>query len=695
MTANRLDPLLKPKSMAFVGASTRVGMPGNGLIKSVKLCGYSGAVYPVNPKYEDIEGLRCYPSLAALPEAVDLAVLCVNARLLEDAVKDAIACKARALAIFDNPYLDGDTDPPLVRRIQNLVRDADVPLLGANCLGYFNLADNISVNPYAPSDPIAKGGIFFITHSGMAYGCIPQSDERLAFSHIISSGQELNVTMADYLHFALDQDSVTTIALFMESVRDPARFHAALERARAREIPVVAIKVGRTEKSARLAVSHSGAIAGDDAAYEAVFARHGVLRVDDMYEMAQTLTLLSRGRRLGPGGLAAIGDSGGERGLIIDLAGDIGVPFAQIGEKAVEVLRKTLAPGLPAENPVDAWGGMNRWDVVYHDCLMALMHDPDTAIGFIMRDMRSSESFTPRQIEIALEVAATTDKPVCMATNYSGTAHREIALRATDLGIPVLDGTRNTMIAVRRAMDFRDFLARPPMAAPAPAPAEARAKWRARLAKGGALEEEEALALLADYAVPVPRHHVVSTWSGVRGAAESLGYPVVLKTAMPGILHKTERRGVKLGLADESALKAAYDDLALRLGPKVLVAAMAEAGVELALGIVSDAQFGPLVMVSAGGVLIEILADRALALPPFDEAEGRRILGRLKCRPLLDGKRGQQAADLGALVSALARFSVLADELGDLIAEMDVNPLRAGAWGALALDAIVVPRGET
>lgn len=678
--------------MAFVGASTKAGMPGNGLLVSVRDSGYTGAVYPINPKYEDVEGYRCYPSLASLPEPVDLAVLCVGARILEDAVKDAIANKARALAIFDNPYLEGDTDPPLVRRIQTLVREANVPLLGANCLGYLNLADNVLCIPYPFNAEVSSGGVFFVAHSGMAYSCIPQGDQRIAFNYVISCGQELNVTLADYMDYALEQPSTKVIALFMETVRDPEGFRRGLERAREKKIPVVAIKVGRTEKSARLAVSHSGAIAGNDAAYEALFRRYGVLRVDDLYEFAATLMLISNARSLPPGGMAAIGDSGGERGMIIDLAADIGVPFSQVNADTVAVLKKTLAPGLPAENPVDAWGGMNQWDKVYHDCLMALMHDPDTAIGFIMRDMRSIDTFTPHQIEIAKAVAATTHKPVCMATNYSGTAHGEIALRATREGIPVLDGTRNTMIAVRRAMDWRDFLARAPMAAPAPSPAEVRAKWRARLAKDGALEEAEALDLLADYGVPAPGHHVVNTWAGVKGAAVSLGYPVVLKTAMPGILHKTDKGGVALNLKDEAALKAAYDAMAMRLGPKVLVAAMAPAGVELALGIVSDAQFGPLVMVSAGGVLIEVMADRALALPPFDDAEALRTLGALKCRPLLDGKRGQKPADMAALAHAVSRFSVLAAELGDLIQEMDVNPLRAGADGALALDAIVVPR---
>jgi succinyl-CoA synthetase beta subunit len=218
-----------------------------------------------------------------------------------------------------------------------------------------------------------------------------------------------------------------------------------------------------------------------------------------------------------------------------------------------------------------------------------------------------------------------------------------------------------------------------------------RAKWEKRLKRGGTLDEAESLALLADYGVPALPHRVVDNEAALLAAARDFGGAVAMKTAMPGIFHKSDVGGVKLGLSSAAALKAAYADLSGRLGPRVIVMPMAGKGVELSFGLTWDPQFGPVVMVGAGGVLIEMLKDRRFALPPFGATEARRFLDGLSLRPLLDGKRGAKPADIGALAQALSRFSVLAADLGDLIAEADVNPLVAGPEGSVALDALVVP----
>ncbi|MGH6953110.1 MAG: CoA-binding protein, partial [Alphaproteobacteria bacterium] len=271
--AHRLDPLLTPRSIAFVGASPRKGTPGNGVLEAIRVGGYEGRVYPVNPKYQEVEGWRCHPSLAALPERVDLAVLCVASQHLERLLKDAIATGAKSAAVFDSCYLENDSDPPLVARLAHLARESDIPVCGGNAMGYFNLDARTLVCGYPPANEISRGGIAFITHSGTAFGSIPQGDARLGFNIIVSSGQELATTAADYLDYVIELETTRVVALFIETVRDPRGFIAALERARARAIPVVALKVGRNEFSARLAESHSGAIAGNDSAYEALFDR--------------------------------------------------------------------------------------------------------------------------------------------------------------------------------------------------------------------------------------------------------------------------------------------------------------------------------------------------------------------------------------------------------------------------------------
>jgi acyl-CoA synthetase (NDP forming) len=258
----------------------------------------------------------------------------------------------------------------------------------------------------------------------------------------------------------------------------------------------------------------------------------------------------------------------------------------------------------------------------------------------------------------------------------------------------VLDGTHNALVAIRGALAHRDFRARPNDKAPlAPSGTAAeRVQWRQRLAGGAPLGESAALDLLAAWGVPVAGHRVVEDAETAVEAANALGFPVVAKTAMPGIHHKSEVDGIRLGLADPAAVRAAYRDLAMRLGTSVMIGAMAPKGVELAIGMVRDPQFGPVVMVGTGGVLVELLADRAAALAPFGIGTARRLLDRLAIRRLLDGYRGAPAVDLEALCATIARFSVLAAELADVVGEIDVNPLICGARTAVAVDALVVPR---
>ncbi len=686
-----LTPLLAPRNIAFLGASASEDTFGRGMMVAIREAGFEGAVYAVNPKYEEVLGYPCFPSLADVPEPVDLAVLAVKSARLEGVLAEAIEHGARAATIFDSCYLEGDRDPPLADRLGAMAREAGMPICGGNCMGYNNLDSKCFVTGYPTPYRPAHGGIAFITHSGTAYGSIPQADPRLGFNMVISSGREMATTMADYMHYALAQDTTRVIALFLETVRDPEGFVAALERARERSVPVVVLKVGRTEVSARMAATHSGAIAGNDAAYQAVFERYGVVRVTDLYEMASSLALLSGERQPGPGGLAVVGDSGGERGMLVDLAADLDVPFADIGSETRAKLRARLSPELEPVNPTDAWGTRHDYVGVFRDCYHALLDDPDTAIAVMLRDLRTGEELSENMTRVVADTLQRTEKPVALATNFSGVSHRDIVLKAVAAGVPVLDGTRQMLRAVKHAFEYRDFRARPAELAPAP-PAGAAARWRAELSAGGAMDEARSLALLSDFGVPTLPHRVVEDLAEALAAAGELGYPAALKTAMPGVLHKSDLGGVKLGLADADALADAYDDLAARLGPRTLVAPMAGRGVELAFGMIQDAQFGPLVVVGAGGVLIELLRDRAFALPPFGAATARRLVDSLAIRPLLDGARGAPPADIDALAHALSCFSVMAAELSEHLGEVDANPVIAGPDGIVALDGLVVPR---
>jgi acyl-CoA synthetase (NDP forming) len=319
--------------------------------------------------------------------------------------------------------------------------------------------------------------------------------------------------------------------------------------------------------------------------------------------------------------------------------------------------------------------------------MKALIDDPDTALGALCVETRDGYSLTEGYGEMLRAIRAQTGKPVILATNVASNSSDDVAVRLAQDGVPVLSGVASMLTVIRKAMDRRDR--GKVVAAPAP-PEGMREKWRPRLEHGGTLDEGESLALLSDYGVPVLPHRIVDNETGLLDAVKAFG-TVAVKTAMPGILHKSDVGGVKLNLNSETVV-AAYAELKQRLGPRVIVMPMAGKGVELSFGMTSDPQFGPIVMVGAGGVLIEMLKDRRFALPSFGPEEAIRHLNALALRPLLDGKRGAAPVDLVSLSQALSRFSVLAADLGDLIAEMDVNPLIAGPHGCVTLDALIVPR---
>ncbi len=694
--AHRLDPLLRPRSLAVVGASRRAGSVGHTLIRQLVRGGFAGALYPVNPNYPEIEGLACYGSLADLPVPPDNVVFAVADQHLEVAFEAAIAAGARAATLVSQLVLTEDADPPLRERIRRRALQAGVVLCGGNSNGLYNFDHKLWVCGFETRADHRAGGVSLITHSGSVFNALVDCEARLDYNIAVSSGQELTVTLADYMDFALDLPSTRVIGLFMETARDPAGFTAALAKARAKAVPVVALKVGRSATGAAMAESHSGALVGHDGAYQALFEHYGVCRVDSLDEMAASLMLFAQPRPVGPGGLATIHDSGGERALILDLAEPLGVPFARLQPATVAKLEATLDPGLPAVNPLDAWGtGADYWGD-FIQCLTAMMQDPGTAVGAVVADRGPDGKIFPEYPHFARAAAEASGKPVMVVSNHQGSGFSPATVAVTREGLPVLDGLEVFLKGVKHLFAFRDFQARLTEAAPPlPADRDTAAQWRERLQAGAVPGEREALDLLGAFGVPVVACREAGDEDEALAAAAEVGYPVALKTAAPGVAHKTDLAGVHLRLGDAAALSQAYRDLSARLGPRVLVAEMVDGpAVEMILGLVHDPAFGPVVLLGSGGIHAEVLKDVVFALPPFDATAARRLVDRLSLRPLLDGVRGQPPADIDAFCRAAANFSVLAAQLGDRLESLDVNPVLVRPDGCVAVDAVAKPRGK-
>jgi acyl-CoA synthetase (NDP forming) len=689
--------MLEARSVAVVGASVKEGSLGRSMLEELERGGYEGEIFPVNPGYDEVLGHRCFPSIGDVPgDGVDLAILGVANQRIEQAAHDAVAAGARSIVTFSSLYEEQPPEPglpALTERLAAIVREAAIPMCGGNGMGFCHETVRLRATGFPTPDHMRHGSVTFISHSGSAFAALAFNDRGIGFNLLVSSGQEIGSTMADYMGYALGREETRVLAILLETVRDPAGFRAELERAASLNVPVIALKVGRTEGSKAMVTAHSGALAGEHGAYEALFDATGVHEVRTLEEMADAMELFSSPRRVGTGrGIASVHDSGGERALFVDRAHDLGVAFAAVSSETLAAIDDALDPGLEAANPLDAWGTGIDADRIFRESFLALHDDPDTAaMAFVVDLTRQGEPYDEGYLQVAKDVWQATTKPFCVLSNLASAVALEEAAYLRDLGIPVLEGTSSGLIALRALIAHRDVRAREAGEPPAPVRDEVRARWRERLAAGGEMSELEGLELLADYGVPVTPARPAASAEEAIEAAETVGYPVVLKTAASGVAHKSDVGGVRPGLADADAVRAAYDDVAGRLGPQVAIGAMAPAGVEVALGVVLDPTFGPLVLVAAGGILIELLHDRALAFPPLDEAGARRLVDRLQMRPLLDGVRGGAAADVGSLVHAVSQLSVLASDLGGLLAELDVNPMIVSPGGCVAVDALVVP----
>jgi acyl-CoA synthetase (NDP forming) len=690
---HRLDPLLRPDSIAVLGATERAGTVGRNTVENLLKGGFDGRLYAVNPGRASVCGLPCFPTLASLPEPVEHVIFAVADERVEVALDDTIAHGARAVTLMSSLVLANDREQPLRDRVLAKIRAARLLVCGANGMGFYNFAEGIWACGFQTRMHPRGGNVAYISHSGSGMCGIVDSEERIDFNLVVSTGQELAVSMDEYLEFALDMPRTRVVGLFMETARNPEGLVRAFAKARERRIPIVALKVGRSELAARLTLSHSGAIAGQDGTYDALFDRFGVQRVADMDELATALILFAQPHPVAAGGLVSLHDSGGERQLLIDLAEDARLPLAQLSPTTTAQLESLLDPGLPAVNPLDAWsaGGSDAHENM-QQCFATLMSDPQAAFGAVVHDRVAGGGIHQGYLDYLRAGHRASGKPAFLVANRQGTGADPAVIAATRAGFPVLDGLASFLQGARRLLDYRDFLARA-QASPVRLPEGAVARWRSRLAGGSRIDENEAMLLLRDAGLPANSGCLVESEADARVAAREFGFPVALKTAVAGMDHKSDHDGVKLDIRDEAALTAGYADLATRLGARVLVTPMiAVRGVELMLGMVYDEQFGPVVLLGAGGLHVEALGDAAYALPPFDAAEARRLLDRLAIAPLLRSRRHRRPPAIGAFCEVAARFSALVAELGGQLAEVDLNPVIVHADGCAIVDTLVLPR---
>ncbi|MEV0222973.1 acetate--CoA ligase family protein [Streptomyces sp. NPDC050704] len=698
-----LDRFFRPESVAVVGASDAEGRPNTGITR--QLLAWSERVgarlHPVHPTRQSVFGIPCVPSVADLPEQVDLAVLLVSDPL--PVIEELAESKVKFAVVFASGFAETGVEGAAAQaRLAAAVARSGLRLLGPNT----------NLNAFEKfRDDLDGPAIALITQSGhQGRPVFTMQELGVRLSHWAPTGNEADLETADFISYFAEQPEVGAIACYVEGLKDGRSFLLAADRAARRGVPVVAVKVGRTETGARTAASHTGKLTGADTVVDAAMRQYGVIRVDGLDELQDTAALLARARTrtLAPGadGVVVYSISGGTGAHFSDLATEAGLRLPRLTEAKQAELHEWIPEYLDVSNPVDN-GGHPVGDWRGRKIIDAILADP--SVGVLICPITGP--FPPMSDKLAqdlVDAAEQTDKLVCVV--WGSPVGTESAYRETLLGssrVATFRTFANCITAVRAHLEHARFTSfyRSPFDEAPRTPSPSFRKAQALMRPNEQLSEHAAKQLLRAYGIRVPREQLVTSAAAAVRAAGLVGYPVVMKASGAQLAHKTELGLVKVGLTSASQVRDTYrelTDIARYEGASldgVLVCQMVEAGVEMVVGVTHDELFGPTVTVGLGGVLVEVLRDTAVRVPPFGEEQARGMLSELRGRALLDGVRGRPPADLDALVEVVLRVQRMALELDGELSELDINPLMVlpRGQGAVALDALAVcrsaPRG--
>ena len=716
-TAIDLRPLFAPVSVAVVGASPRSWIAGT-VRDNLRTTGSSTRCHFVNPRYEELHGQPCFPSLDALPEVPDVVIVAVNPLRAGGVTADAAKAGVRAVVVPGGGVVEGgEAAAAMQDEVAGIAREHGIALVGPNCMGVWDLTTNTSayigdVSPYLP-----RGGVAGIAQSGSVTDAFIHSGSRIGFSRVIGSGSEVTLDLCDFLAYCLDDPETTAVILFVEGFKRPERFLALADHALEIGKPILAVKVGRSTQAQAAAIAHSGSLAGETRATDAALDAAGVIRCVDLDELLEAATLVDgcrrTGRRVGRGRTGVVTVSTGEASLIADLAPRTGIDLPPIPDGA----RAAILAGLPTMgyvgNPLDPWGAADAataYEVAFEALAASGAYDVLVLVHDFPYRSLPSEVTTANEVTRRL-LAATATRPEILPVYVSLTsgeppAETKHLLDDEGGGAPMLRGTVEAFTAIasvagwerRRERRLADGPWRPSW----PALARDRTPWAFDApnsfpvpATPTVLSDIDSIRELGALGLPVALLTPAADPASAVGAAEAIGYPVVLKVAAAGLPHKWDAGAVRLGLADAGAVgEAATELLALplpgaasRLG--LTVQRQAPPGVELIIGVRRDPQFGPVVLVGFGGVLAEALNDVAIRLAPVRPADALEMLGSLRAARLLAGFRGAPPVDKAAVASLVVRLARAAVDRPDWL-EVDLNPVIVGPTGPIIVDALIV-----
>ena len=688
--AQSMARILRPHTIAVVGAGRRPGSIGHEILANLVNGGFTGALYPVNPGATEVLGLRCYPSLAEVPGSIDLVVIAVPAPAVADVIEAAGSRHAHAAVVISAGFAEtGSAGAAAEGELVAVARRHGMRLIGPNCMGVLNTEPAVRMNAtFSPATPVVGRAAFLSQSGALGIAVLERAvNQGLGLSTFVSVGNKADVSGNDLLQYWETDPATDVILLYLESFGNPRKF-ARLARRVSRTKPIVAMKSGRTRSGNRAARSHTAAASTDDVSVDALFRQAGVIRVDNLAELLDTAALLANQPLPAGPRVAIVGNSGGPGILAADACEAMGLEVPELSTATQALLRAALPVGAAVHNPVDLLATASGSD--YEEALRAVAADENVDAIVVV--------FTPPLVTKADAVAAAvqtiaaevTTKPILA----SFLTAEEVRMVPGAVAVPCYTLPEQAIAALGRALCYARWRAAPIGRRPVLSGVD---RPEARSVIDGVLQEHRSGAWLSppyarrlaqSYGINVVPTISVHSASEATDAADAVGYPAVLKASGPSLVHKTEAGGVRLGLQSARDVSDAYVAMAAAVGDAMdgaVVQPMVPAGVETIVGLVQDPSFGPLVMVGLGGVATDLLADRSFRIPPLTDRDADEMVRSLRTAPLLTGYRGSTPTDVAALEDVLVRVAQLGEDHPEVV-EIDLNPLIVSPTGVCAVD---------
>jgi acetyltransferase len=710
-TIKAIHSFFHPSSIAILGASETT-MYGRGILEYLQQLGYRGRIIPINPKREQILGIKAYPSVTKVPDPVDTALIIVDRKYVLNSLKECVEKGIKSSIIITAGFQEADDEgKELEVKLTKFANETGLRICGPNCAGLANIKDGIVISLLREEGRKLLGGnVGFVSQSGalmMALAGVAR-DKEIGLSYIASTGNECDLEVSDFIRYMIEDPSTKVITAFVEGFKDVHKFREVADLAIEKKKPIIVLKVGRSELGEHAAASHTGHLTGSDSAYNALFKQKGIVRAIDTDELFEMTKIFSAGKLPKGDGVVILTSSGGTGSMTADLCGDLGIPLPNVEGSTLDELlglEGLLTFGKLA-NPVDIRGqGMG----IIRQVLPPILKDENFSIILICLAFSTVGPGVAQKIAPDLiELSKTTDKPIVVLwvgrKKKEGISGLESGFEKLEQnGIPVFEKPLTCLRAIKALIDWNRFCAsRKDVVRVEKTPSRVNQEDISRILGGkrGSLNEFESKKLISLYGIPIPREKLARSVEDAKKIGEQIGYPVVLKVMSHDIIHKTDAGIVALDVKDGVKLEARYHEIlenAKKYNPKadiqgVLVQEMVKEGTEVIVGMSQDPQFGPVLMFGLGGTAVEVLNDVSFRVPPISRLDAEQMIKEVKAHKILEGIRGKKMADIESIIDIILKLSHLSLTLRDSVAELDINPLIVFEMGkgAKAVDALAV-----